>query len=269
MRQAENVVIRRENYRPPNYWIDTVALDFDLVPTLTCVSSTLSFRRNGASESTDMLLLGEHLTLVSVALNGRSLTANDYTLSQNSLSITSLPEHGTLTVVTRFDPSANMALEGLYVTNGTFCTQCEAEGFRRITYFPDRPDVLAEFTVTMRADKTAFPVLLSNGNLISQRDIAQGKHEAVWHDPHKKPSYLFALVAGKIDKITDHFTTLSGRKVLLEIYSTTANLPRCTWAMECLKASMKWDEEAYGREYDLDRFMPPTISTWVRWKTKV
>jgi aminopeptidase N len=257
MRHAENVVIRRENYRPPNYWIDTVALDFDLAPTLTRVTSTLSFRRNSdcGGESAEMLLLGEHLTLVSITLDGKTLTNSDYALSKTSLSIAALPARGTLTVITSFDPSANLALEGLYVTNGTFCTQCEAEGFRRITYFPDRPDVLAEFTVTMRADKTAFPVLLSNGNLVSQRDLADGKHEAVWQDPHRKPSYLFALVAGKIDKITDHFTTISGRKVLLEIYSTTANLPRCGWAMECLKASMKWDEEAYGREYDLNRFM--------------
>ncbi len=255
MRHAENVVIRRENYRPPNYWIDAVALDFDLAPAMTQVTSTLNFRRNNSSESAELLLLGEHLTLVSATLNGEALTHDDYALSKTALSISSLPEHGTLVVVTSFDPSANLALEGLYVTNGTFCTQCEAEGFRRITYFPDRPDVLTEFTVTMRADKAAFPVLLSNGNLISQRELANGKHEAVWHDPHKKPSYLFALVAGKIDKIADHFTTMSGRKVLLEIYSTTVNLPRCTWAMECLKASMKWDEEAYGREYDLDRFM--------------
>jgi aminopeptidase N len=255
MGHAENVVIRRENYRPPNYWIDTVELDFELSPRLTQVTSTLSFRRNAASESAEMLLLGEHLTLISVANDGKALSVSDYSLNKTTLSIASLPEQGALTVVTSFDPSANLALEGLYVTNDTFCTQCEAEGFRRITYFPDRPDVLAEFTVTMHANKAAFPVLLSNGNLISQRDLADGKHEAVWHDPHKKPSYLFALVAGKIDKITDHFTTMSGRKVLLEIFSTTVNLPRCTWAMECLKASMKWDEEAYGREYDLDRFM--------------
>jgi aminopeptidase N len=255
MRHAENVVIRRENYRPPNYWIDTVALDFDLAPTLTRVTSTLRFRRNNGGASVEMILLGEHLTLISIALDGRALTSNDYTLSKTQLSISAPPEQGTLTVTTHFDPSANLALEGLYVTNGTFCTQCEAEGFRRITYFPDRPDVLSEFTVTIRADKVAFPVLLSNGNLVSQRDLAEGKHEAVWQDPHKKPSYLFALVAGQIDRITDHFTTMSDRKVLLEIYSTTANLPRCSWAMECLKASMKWDEEAYGREYDLDRFM--------------
>ncbi|HPV24816.1 MAG TPA: aminopeptidase N, partial [Casimicrobium sp.] len=129
------------------------------------------------------------------------------------------------------------------------------EGFRRITYFPDRPDVLSEYRVTIRANEAQFPVLLSNGNLVSERSLDAGRHEAVWHDPHKKPCYLFALVAGKIDKLQDHFVTASGRNVLLEIYSTTANLPRCTWAMECLKAAMRWDEEAYGREYDLDRFM--------------
>ena len=255
MRQAKNVVVRREHYSPPSHWIDAAALVFELEPKNTTVTATLTFRRNAASDATEMLLFGEHQTLLSVALDGHTLLPSQYLLDETSMRIAALPERGMLTITTSFDPSANLALEGLYVTNGTFCTQCEAEGFRRITYFPDRPDVLAEFTVTLRADKAAFPVLLSNGNLLSQRDVADGTHEAVWHDPHKKPSYLFALVAGKIDKISDHFTTMSGRKVLLEIYSTTANLPRCTWAMECLKASMKWDEEAYGREYDLDRFM--------------
>lgn len=261
MRNPENVVIRRGDYRAPGFLIDRVELLFELEPTLARVESTLTLRRNPASGAPDSLVLfGDGLTLESIALNHRPLTADSYvrtadriTLGAELLTLEGGPT--VLTITTSFNPSANLALEGLYVTNGTFCTQCEAEGFRRITYFPDRPDVLSEYFVTVRSDKASCPVLLSNGNRISERDLDHGRHEAVWHDPHKKPSYLFALVAGRIDRLQDHFVTASGRNVLLEIYSTTANLPRCTWAMECLKAAMRWDEEAYGREYDLDRFM--------------
>ncbi len=261
MKNPENVVIRRGNYRAPGFLIDRVDLRFDLDPQLTRVTSQLTVRKNPAPEAdAALVLLGDGLTLEAISLNSTLLTEGDYvkaadrvTLNAGVLPNSDQPQR--LTVVTTFNPSANLALEGLYVTNGTFCTQCEAEGFRRITYFPDRPDVLSVYQVTLVASKADFPVLLSNGNLVSERDLDGGKHEAVWHDPHKKPSYLFALVAGKIDKLQAHFVTASGRNVLLEIYSTTANLPRCTWAMECLKAAMRWDEEAYGREYDLDRFM--------------
>ncbi|HPG62722.1 MAG TPA: M1 family aminopeptidase, partial [Casimicrobium sp.] len=261
MKHPENAVIRRGDYRAPGCWVDKVDLTFDLDPTSTRVTSVLTLRRNDASNAADTFsLLGDGLTLESISLNGVALGADRYTAAANAITFgaDTLCEAGktaTLTVVTTFNPSANLALEGLYVTNGTFCTQCEAEGFRRITYFPDRPDVLSEYRVTIRANEAQFPVLLSNGNLVSERSLDAGRHEAVWHDPHKKPCYLFALVAGEIDKLQDHFVTASGRNVLLEIYSTTANLPRCTWAMECLKAAMRWDEEAYGREYDLDRFM--------------
>ncbi|MGL4234298.1 MAG: aminopeptidase N [Casimicrobium sp.] len=254
-RNAEAVTVRRENYRAPAFWIDRIHLEFDLDPTRTRVRSTLAFRKNTDVLETTITLLGERQKFLSVTLNGKALAANQYLLTESSLTIADAPIGGELVVESEIDPEGNLALEGLYLTSGVFCTQCEAEGFRRITYFPDRPDVLSEYTVTIRADKRAYPVLLANGNLISKRDLDGGRHEAVWHDPHKKPSYLFALVAGNIDKIADTFTTMSDREVLLEIYSTTANLPRCTWAMECLKASMKWDEEAYGREYDLDRFM--------------
>ena len=261
MKNPENVVIRRDNYRAPGFLIDTVDLQFDLDPLLTRVTATLTLRKNLADDAAETLVLfGDGLTLESIALNDQRLAAGDYDKADDRISM-STAVFGTstvsskLTVITTFNPTANLALEGLYVTNGTFCTQCEAEGFRRITYFPDRPDVLSVYQVTIRANKADFPVLLSNGNRVSERDLGDGRHEAVWHDPHKKPSYLFALVAGKIDRLQDHFVTASGRNVLLEIYSTTANLPRCTWAMACLKAAMRWDEEAYGREYDLDRFM--------------
>lgn len=261
MKSPENVVIRRGDYRAPGFLVQRVELLFDLESTLTRVESTLTLRRNPVSGAADRLVLfGDGLTLETIALNHRPLSPDSYTrasdrITLNAEMLTREGETAILTVVTTFNPSANLALEGLYVTNDTFCTQCEAEGFRRITYFPDRPDVLSEYFVTIRADKTACPVLLSNGNLVSERDLDHNRHEAVWHDPHKKPSYLFALVAGSIDRLQDHFVTASGRNVLLEIYSTTANLPRCAWAMECLKAAMRWDEEAYGREYDLDRFM--------------
>ena len=264
MKHPENAVIRRSDYRAPGFLVDRVELCFDLDPLATRVESTLSLRRNAtAGNATPPLeLCGADLTLVSLHLNGEPLPASAWQKSGNgdriiiaAAVLTAGGEQPRLSIVTSFNPTANLALEGLYVTNGTFCTQCEAEGFRRITYFPDRPDVLSEYQVTIRASRDDFPVLLSNGNLVSERDLGDGRHEAVWHDPHKKPCYLFALVAGKIDRLQDHFMTASGRRVLLEIYSTTANLPRCTWAMVCLKAAMRWDEEAYGREYDLDRFM--------------
>ena len=257
--------IRRANYCAPGFWVDRVELLFELDPLSTTVISTLTLRKNPAV-SGPLVLHGEGLTLDAIALNGRDLTAGDFVRTAGGINIaaqvlTSSGEHCdpagaiSLRITTRFNPSANLALEGLYVTAGTFCTQCEAEGFRRITYFPDRPDVLAEYTVTLRAKQADYPVLLANGNLVSQRVLADERHEAVWHDPHKKPSYLFALVAGALDRQQDRFVTASGRTVLLEIYSTRANLPRCTWAMKCLKAAMRWDEQAYGREYDLDRFM--------------
>ena len=254
LRDASSVKILRSAYRAPDFAIDHIALEFDLAPRKTRVRSTLRFRATG-NTAADLVLLGEKQTLISITLNGVALDSAAYTLNEHALCIASPGIAGEVVIESEIDPQGNLALEGLYLTNGTFCTQCEAEGFRRITYFPDRPDVLSEYRVTIRADKASYPVLLSNGNLVSSRELGDGRHEAVWHDPHKKPSYLFALVAGKIDKITDTFVTRSGRKVLLEIYSTTANLPRCEWAMQCLKASMKWDEEAYGREYDLDRFM--------------
>jgi len=259
LKNPENVVIRRGSYRAPGFLIDKVDLQFDLDPLLTRVTSAMTLRKNLANDAAETLVLfGEGLTLESITLNDQPLGAGDYVKAADRITVSAAAvgvDVATLTIITTFNPTENLALEGLYVTNGTFCTQCEAEGFRRITYFPDRPDVLSVYQVTLRANKADFPVLLSNGNLVSARDFSNGMHEAVWHDPHKKPSYLFALVAGKIDRLQDHFNTASGRNVLLEIYSTTANLPRCAWAMQCLKAAMRWDEEAYGREYDLDRFM--------------
>jgi aminopeptidase N len=257
------VSVQRGSYRAPGFWVDRVELMFELDPLHTKVCSTLTLRPNASSEQRlPLVLFGEGLMLDGLALNGRELAAHQFTKATGCISIDADvltqadPGAGlVLTISTSFNPSANLALEGLYVTGGAFCTQCEAEGFRRITYFPDRPDVLAEYIVTLRANESEYPVLLANGNLVSTQTLAGGRHEAVWHDPHKKPSYLFALVAGALQRLQDQFVTASGRTVLLEIYSTAANVPRCQWAMQCLKAAMRWDEDAYGREYDLDVFM--------------
>ncbi len=256
MRDAAPQKIRRDAYQPPQYWVDHIALDITLVPDDTRVSASLSFRSNRDHPEDQVLTLnGEHIALISVMLDGEPLPAAQIEHANDLLRIRGLPASGVLTIQSRCNPRANTALEGLYITGDTFCTQCEAEGFRRIAFFPDRPDVMAKYQVTMRAEKSKYPVLLANGNLVQSRDLADGMHEAVWEDPYPKPCYLFALVAGDVGKISEHFITRSGRSVLLEIYAKPHNLDQCTFAMDALQKSMRWDEDAYGREYDLDRFM--------------
>jgi aminopeptidase N len=252
MRTDSPVAVRREDYRAPAFFIDHVALTFALQPSATEVEATLSFRRRGAGP---LVLNGEAIELLALKLDGQPLPAAQITHFEGKISLENLPNAGSLSVHSRCNPEANSSLEGLYITGGTFCTQCEAEGFRRITFFPDRPDVMARYTVTIRADKTAYPVLLANGNLVSKQDLPNGQHEAVWDDPFPKPSYLFALVAGDVSVLTDSFTTMSGRVVTLEIYAKQHNINQCAFAMDALKRSMRWDEEAYGREYDLNQFM--------------
>jgi aminopeptidase N len=204
---------------------------------------------------------GEALELKSVAINGETIGDNCYTVSAEQLVIDNVPGgEFELTIETLCNPDANTALSGLYRSNGVYCTQCEAEGFRRITYFLDRPDVLATYQVRIEAEKGSVPVLLANGNPVDTGDLADGRHFAVWQDPWPKPAYLFALVAGDLACVTDHFTTMSGRKVELRIYVEQGKQDRCDWAMESLKASMKWDETAFGREYDLDIFMIVAVS---------
>ena len=258
-RDNRATVRRRADYRPPAFLVDRVALEFDLDPDATRVTSTLTFRRNPGADPRDrdapLALDGEGLADVAIELDGVPLPATRVVQSPARLSVADLPGAGTLAVHTRIAPARNSALEGLYVSSGVFCTQCEPEGFRRITWFPDRPDVLATYTVTIRADRSRYPVLLSNGNLVDAGELAGGQHFAVWHDPFPKPSYLFALVAGDLAALEDEFRTRSGRRVHLAIYSTPRNLARCRHAMDALKASMRWDEERFGREYDLDHFM--------------
>ena len=250
---------RRVDYRPPAFLVDDVALELDLDPARTEVATTFAFRRNPAAARADrrapLVLDGEQQENVRVELDGRALAPDALTVRTSALALAGVPEAGTLTVRSTIAPARNVALEGLYVSSGVFCTQCEPEGFRRITYFPDRPDVLARYRVTLRADRIRYPTLLANGNLVASGALDGGRHFATWHDPFRKPTYLFAVVAGDLAALEDAFVTRSGRRVALRIFGTPGNLQRCQHAMESLKRAMRWDEERYGREYDLDTFM--------------
>ena len=246
--------VRLTDYRPPAYLIDEVHLDFDLKPAATRVKARLSLRRNG-EHAEPLVLDGVRLKPVSFAIDGRALEASEYEVGEESLTIASAPAAFVLETEVEIDPQANKALEGLYMSAGRFCTQCESEGFRKITWYADRPDVLARFTVRMEADKLAYPRLLSNGNLTESGDLPHGRHYAVWNDPFPKPSYLFALVAGELDELADSLVTMSGRTVELRIYVDPGMVPRALYAMDSLKRAMRWDEQTFGREYDLDLFM--------------
>ena len=248
--------IHLSDYQPPAFLVEKVALEFDLEPEDTRVLARLSLRRNPehGHAGAPLRLEGEGMELVSLALDGRQMEATEYAVDTAGLSLAKVPDAFDLEVVTRIAPAANTKLEGLYQSSGIFCTQCEAEGFRRITYFPDRPDVMTTYRVTVRADKAACPVLLSNGNLADAGELPDGRHFAVWDDPFPKPSYLFALVAGDLSWLEDRFTTQSGRLVTLRIYTDPGNQDRCAYAMGALQRSMRWDEEKYGLEYDLDLF---------------
>ena len=254
MRTETPQPIRLSDYRPPAFLVDEVHLDFQLEPNATRVKARLSIRRNG--EHAEALRLdGVRLKPISVAVDGRVLDAADYAITREDLTIAQVPDAFTLETEVEIDPEGNKALEGLYMSGGRFCTQCEAEGFRKITWFPDRPDVLSRYTVRLEADLVACPRLLSNGNLVESGELDGGRHFAVWNDPFPKPCYLFALVAGELDELADSIVTMSGRQVELRIYVDPGMASRAVYAMDSLKRSMKWDEEAFGREYDLDLFM--------------
>jgi aminopeptidase N len=248
--------VRLADYTKPAFLVDEVSLDFDLAPDSTTVRATLKLRRNtqGALE-----LDGRALDLVSVALDGEILGANRFSLAGNKLTILDVPDEFSLETTVKFAPEQNTELSGLYMSGAGFFTQCEPEGFRRITYFPDRPDVMSRYNVTIRADKAKYPVLLSNGNKVGQGEDG-AKHWAKWEDPHPKPSYLFALVAADLVAVKDSFTTKSGRKVELGIWVAKGDETRCGHAMYALKNSMKWDEETFGLEYDLDIFNIAAVS---------
>jgi aminopeptidase N len=262
MRTEEARPVRLSEYRPPDWLVETVQLDVSLHPTQTPVRATLKVKPNPAAGAPAPLVLdGDGLTLVSVKLDGEPLPADRYVATPDGLTLAQPPQRPfTLEIETLVDPSANTQLSGLYRSSGTYCTQCEAEGFRRITYFPDRPDVMAVYTVRIEADKAEAPVLLANGNLHKSGDLPGGRHFAVWHDPWPKPSYLFAMVGGRLGHIEDTFVTASGRKVALRIYVEPGKEDRAGYAMDSLKRAMRWDEQAFGREYDLDVFMIVAVS---------
>ena len=245
-------VTRLSDYTPPNFTIESVFLDFDLTSDATIVKSKMVMRRESSGP---LELDGDEIKLISVKIDGRPLKRNEYRLTQSHLILEGLPESFTLEIENSCNPATNSTLMGLYVSGGRFCTQCEAEGFRRITFYPDRPDVLSVFTVKITANKAQNPYLLSNGNMVESSDLPDGKHYAIWEDPFPKPCYLFALVAGDFDLLEDSFKTMSSRDIPLTIYVDKGDAPRAEYAMDALKRSMAWDEQAYGREYDLDRFM--------------
>jgi len=256
---AEPRAIYLKDYQPPAWLVDSIDLRFELDPGATHVTSTLALRRNPACRAQPLILDCEALEPLHIELDQNELNNSQYTLTDESLTIHDTPDSCTLKTVTEIDPASNTSLMGLYQSSGNFCTQCEAEGFRKITFFPDRPDVLSIYTVTLVADQSKYPVLLSNGNPVEQGKAdpdSQGnaRHYAKWHDPYPKPSYLFALVAGDLACISDKFTTMSGRRVDLNIYVEPHNTDQCDHAMRSVINAMRWDEKTYGREYDLDVF---------------
>ena len=257
MRTSQPQTIYLSDYKVPAYLVDTVELTFELFEDGARVHSTLELRRNpeSAEASAPLELDGDSLKLESVALDGAKLAASDYEDRGDQLVIRSVPDQFCLTIVTWIEPQNNTRLEGLYKSSGMFCTQCEAEGFRCITYFPDRPDVMARFRTRIEASKDAYPILLSNGNDVERGELERGRHFVTWEDPFPKPCYLFALVAGDLVEKRDSFTTCSGRDIDLRMYVEPRNAEKCDHAMDSLKRSMRWDEEVYGREYDLDIFM--------------
>ena len=248
---TEPKIIRREDYTPPDWLVPDIALDFDLSPSKTSIKSTLSVTRS-SNHTRPLILDGDGLTVRAMRIDSK--VTNDWHRDGDRLVIPLTADTATIETEVELAPEQNTKLMGLYASGGLLCTQCEAEGFRRITFFPDRPDVLSRYTVRMTADKATFPILLANGDNIANGDLPDGRHWAEWRDPHFKPSYLFALVAGDLKANRDSFTTMRGRKVDLGIWVREADLPKTAHAMHALKTSMKWDEDVYGREYDLDVF---------------
>ncbi|MBU0838767.1 MAG: aminopeptidase N, partial [Gammaproteobacteria bacterium] len=257
MRTEQPKVIHLKDYQAPEYLIDETHLTFELYEDRTLVHAQLVMRRNPEAGAglPPLQLHGQDLELISLALNDRQLGLGDYEVAEESLTLQPDSASFTLDSTVVIHPESNTALEGLYKSGSMFCTQCEAEGFRKITYYLDRPDVMSKFTTTVSAEKHAYPILLSNGNPIASGEEDDGRHWTTWEDPFKKPAYLFALVAGDLWCVEDSFTTMSGRDVALRIYVEPENIDKCQHAMDSLKKSMTWDEEAYGREYDLDIFM--------------
>lgn len=253
--QPNRIYLR--DYKAPSYQIQNIELHFNLHESKTLVTAKQVIEK---TEDAPLVLNGENITLLAIKIDGHNLSSgSDYTANAETLTINNTPKKFTLETLVEINPEANKSCEGLYLSKGIFATQCEAEGFRKITYFLDRPDVMTSYTVTIEADKTKYPVLLSNGDQISQTNLENNRHQVVWKDPFKKPSYLFALVAGDLGVIQDTFATKSGKKVKLEVFASHGKQARCHHAMESLKKSMKWDEDKYGLEYDLNQYMIVSI----------
>jgi len=256
MRTETGTTIRREDYRPFGFRIPSVRLEFELEPELTWIRSQLTVqRRQDLPRTSDLVLYGEELALISVHLNGNLLSGNAYELTETTLTLRDIPDLAEIVIVSTCQPAQNTSLSGLYVSGKSLFTQCEARGFRKITWFADRPDVMSTYHVTLRADRAHYPLLLSNGNLVLKRDLEDQRHEVQWHDPFAKPSYLFALVAGDFACREHETLTASGRKVLLQVYSDPGTENQTEWAMTSLERSLRWDEQRFGLELDLDRFM--------------
>jgi aminopeptidase N len=258
MNTAKPATIYRDAYTVFDYVLEKLELDFQLLEEKTIVTAKGRYRRNPTAPhkaKPPLVLFGENLELLAIRVDGQDLDAQEYRINDTKLELENLPETCILEIVTGIYPEKNTSLEGLYRSSGNYCTQCEPEGFRKITYHPDRPDVLTRFTTRIEADKSACPVLLSNGNLIARGDVTKQRHYAVWEDPFPKPSYLFALVAGQLVSIEDEFITKSGRIIELKIFVEERNKEKCDHAMRSLKNAMRWDEEVFGLEYDLDTFM--------------
>ena len=255
MNHPQAATIRRADYAPPAFWIDSVNLTFDLDPAKTRVLNRMTLRRNMAAPAQPLRLDGDELSLSRVLLGGQGCS---FRMDGQTLVLENLPEGPEpfeLEIFTTCCPEKNTRLMGLYMSGGDFFTQCEAEGFRRITYFLDRPDVMAAYTVTLRADKARWPVLLSNGNLVESGDLDDGRYFAIWHDPHKKPSYLFAVVAGRLVAREQRITTRAGKEHLLQVFVRPGDLDQTGHAMRSLMAAVAWDEARFGLPLDLERFM--------------
>ena len=257
-----NKEIYLTDYTQPHFWAEFINLDIDINSDHTYVTSKTRYTPNANNPGTELLLNGVELELLDIKLDGKKLDHDLYSKDDFSLNILKLDGPFLLETTVKINPDTNFTGEGLYKSGSIYCTQCEAEGFRRITYYQDRPDVMASFKTTIRADKKLYPQLLSNGNPVETGDLENNRHFASWEDPHKKPAYLFAAVAGDLSAIKDQYITTSGRKVKLEIYVDPGNEDKCEHAMQSLINSMKWDEDVYGLEYDLDIYMIVAVDSF-------
>ena len=244
------------DYTAPAFQVKKISLHFDLYENKTLVSAAQEIEKTADAP---LVLNGESLKLLSLKIDGQELSEDKYTVTEETLTINDTPKSFLLETVVEINPEANKSCEGLYLSKGIFATQCEAEGFRHITYFLDRPDVMTSYTVTIKADQIKYPVLLSNGDLVSKKNLEGGRHQAIWNDPFKKPSYLFALVAGDLGVVSGTFKSKSGKDIKLEVFASHGKQSRCLHALESLKKAMLWDEERFGLEYDLGQYMIVSI----------